>query len=92
MTNILTASKWLKQNYPNATGWHEDYTKEYAEYYAKEMVLKFHEWLSKTYVNCGGNSWALRFSFGHPRYIRINDLYNQFLTEQNQTDARTESN
>lgn len=35
----LTASEWLKQNYPNATGWHEDYAKEYAEYY-HEMKVK----------------------------------------------------
>lgn len=30
----LTAAEWLKKNYPHATGWHEDYAEEYAQYIA----------------------------------------------------------
>lgn len=83
MDKILTPKEWLKQNYPNATGWHEDYAKEYAEYYAKEMASQFINALHE-------NGWI-------HTHVSLNDqkvkaLYTQFLTEQNQTDARTESN
>lgn len=36
----LTASEWLKTNYPHATGWHEDYATEYAQY-----IADFPKWI-----------------------------------------------
>jgi len=70
----LTAPEWLKQNYPNATKRTHctQYMQEYAEYYAREMAIKFSHWQNEITLEKA-------LSIGST----YDELYTQFLTEQN---------
>lgn len=70
----LTASEWLKKNYPHATGWHVDYATEYA----RDMATQFFLWVENL-------TDEQVYSFGN---ATIYDYYTKFLTEQNQQQCK----